>query len=196
MSKFMQSREPSKYEELCNTPSDINLHLPVLKRYAEQCGHVTEFGVRSVVSTYAFIEGNPKVIRSYDINQHPNMKPAIVLAKSKGIDLKFIIDDTLETEMEETDLLFIDTLHTGKQIAKELALHADKVKLFLGFHDVATFGFTDERPNLARNKYPATKAGEGLMPVIEKFLEEKHGEWDVDYFTKENNGLMILKRNP
>ncbi len=42
------------YNNLCNEKSDINEHLPTLKRYAEKCDHITEMGVRSVVSTWAF----------------------------------------------------------------------------------------------------------------------------------------------
>ena len=46
------------YEGLCSTPSDINEHLPTLKKYAEECEHITEMGVRWVVSTYALLMGN------------------------------------------------------------------------------------------------------------------------------------------
>ena len=53
-----------KYNELCVTPSDINEHLPTLKVYAEQCEHVTEMGVRGIVSTYALLMGKPKTMIS------------------------------------------------------------------------------------------------------------------------------------
>ena len=44
----------------CNLVSDINEHLPTLKRYAEDCDHITEMGVRWLVSTIAFMMGQPK----------------------------------------------------------------------------------------------------------------------------------------
>jgi len=56
------------YIEKCNTPSDINEHLPTLKKYAEECSHITEMGVRWVVSTYGLLMGKPKKMISYDIN--------------------------------------------------------------------------------------------------------------------------------
>ncbi|MGD9307318.1 MAG: glycosyltransferase family 4 protein, partial [Desulfobacterales bacterium] len=40
------------YSQKCETPSDINQHLPILRKYAAQCSHITEFGVRGVVSTW------------------------------------------------------------------------------------------------------------------------------------------------
>ena len=39
----------NKFKTLCETPSDINQHLATLRHYAEECDHVTEFGVRDVV---------------------------------------------------------------------------------------------------------------------------------------------------
>ena len=55
------------YKALCETPSDMNEHLPTLMHYASECKHVTEMGVRAVVSTYGLMMGKPAVMRSYDI---------------------------------------------------------------------------------------------------------------------------------
>jgi len=60
----------SIYENLCEVSSDINEHLPILKKYTENCNHVTEMGVRSIVSTWAFLAGNPNTLISYDINNN------------------------------------------------------------------------------------------------------------------------------
>jgi hypothetical protein len=59
-----------KYDELCATRSDINEHLPTLKQFAEKCEHITEMGVRGVVSTYAFLMGGPKKLIGYDIGEY------------------------------------------------------------------------------------------------------------------------------
>ena len=58
----------AKYNQLCITPSDINEHLPTLKKYAEQCNSIVEFGVRDGCSTYGLLAGRPKFMVSYDIN--------------------------------------------------------------------------------------------------------------------------------
>jgi hypothetical protein len=44
----------SKYNYMCQKESDINEHLPTLYKYATECEHITECGVRAVVSSYAF----------------------------------------------------------------------------------------------------------------------------------------------
>ena len=43
-----------KYFQLCDTPSDINEHLPTLFEYTKKCSSVLELGVRGCVSSYAF----------------------------------------------------------------------------------------------------------------------------------------------
>lgn len=47
----------AKYTHLCDWPSDINEHLPTLRRLARQCDTVAEFGVRGIVSTWALLKG-------------------------------------------------------------------------------------------------------------------------------------------
>ncbi len=173
------------YQELCITPSDINVHLPVLKEYAAQCSHVTEFGVRDCVSTYAFIEANPVALRCYDYCQHENMVDAQNYAASThGIDIAFVIASTLEAEIEPTDFLFIDTKHNYLQLNAELLRHADKAKKFIGFHDVVTFGLKNEFEEAGK---------QGLTPAIFEFLQRDRN-WQVDYYSYECNGLLILKR--
>ena len=47
----------NKYNQLCETPSDINEHLPTLYEYAKKCDSVIETGVRGCVSSYALVYG-------------------------------------------------------------------------------------------------------------------------------------------
>ena len=56
-----------RYQKLCKTFSDINEHLPTLKRYTQQCETVVEMGVRGIVSTWALLAGKPKTLVSIDI---------------------------------------------------------------------------------------------------------------------------------
>lgn len=67
------NRIEEKYQQHCNTPSDINEHLPTLRRYAEQCETVCELGVRGVVSTWAFLAAKCKKVIGVDIDWHPNV---------------------------------------------------------------------------------------------------------------------------
>lgn len=188
---FNVTPQVKDYQTLCRTPTDITAHLPVFKKYAEQCVHVTEFGVRDVVSTYAFIESGA-VIRSYDIEYSPNMQPALEYARKRAVDLKFIIRDTLyikdkagRSAIDETDFLFIDTLHIYKQLREELKLHGNRARKYLAFHDVFTYGYKDEVPN--------NSPVNGLLPAIFEFMENNQ-QWVVEHFSTNSNGLLILKR--
>ena len=173
------------YNFKCQTPSDINEHLPTLKRYTEECEHVTEMGVRWVVSTFAFMMGKPKKLISIDIDpveKHGiKTENLIELSKSVNVDFTFVVGDTTKIEIEETDFLFIDTLHTYNQLKKELELHANKSKKYIGFHDTTTFAQIGEYKEV------------GLWPAIEEFLITNEN-WVISEKFENNNGLTILKR--
>ena len=176
----------STFFQKCDEESDINQLLPILKKYADRCGHITEMGVRSVVSTFAFMVALPKKLISYDIESIENFGMSIEwltnLAKENGVDFKFILGDTTKIEIEETYFLFIDTLHIYPQLKKELELHANKVKKYIGFHDTTTFEFVGEDPS-----------HKGLWPAIQEFLDENK-DWVVAERFEHSNGLTILKK--
>jgi len=174
-----------KYHMLCNKKSDINEHLPTLKKYAAQCNHVTEFGVRWVVSTWALLAGKPKVLRSYDIKHPSTFKADITVlekaAKDEGVDFKFTLADVLTTEIEKTDLLFIDTWHVYKQLKRELELHAEKALRYIILHDTQTFGIKGE------------DGGEGIEKALKQFLAGNK-QWQIKEVYSNNNGLTVLER--
>lgn len=174
------------YEYRCNLVSDINEHLPTLKKYAEDCDHVTEMGVRWLVSTIAFMMGKPKKLISYDIdpleNWGINTNEVVELGKKNEIDFNFILGNTLELEIEETDLLFLDTDHTYKQLIGELTLHGNKSKKYIIFHDTTSFEFKGMNGDII-----------GLWPAIEEFMKDNR-HWVIAERFNNNNGLTILKR--
>jgi len=180
------------YLQKCNHPSDINEHLPTLKKYAEECEHITEMGVRWVVSTFAFMMGNPKTLISYDYDDTPNIGVVYELSEMAGINFRFEKADTRNLTIEETDFLFIDTLHHYDQLKIELELHGNKARKYIGFHDTTAFEFDGEiytnDPNAANRE-----EGKGLWKAIEEFLES-NPHWELHERFTNNNGLTILKR--
>lgn len=62
------------YTESRKVKSDINELLPHIVRFAQDVEHVTEFGVRDVVSTWALLAAYPKALRSYDIVTCPTLE--------------------------------------------------------------------------------------------------------------------------
>lgn len=165
--------------------SDINELFPVIREYASKCGHITEMGVRGVYSTYAFFSGRPKKMISYDIVTPKIMQEVVTLSHQNGIDFKFIEQDVLTVTIEETDLLFIDTLHTYKQLAEELRIHGNKSRKYLMFHDTHTFGVNDECETDCSKK--------GLKLAISEFIKD-NPHWALIYETDQSNGLTILER--
>lgn len=185
------------YENECVIPSDINEHLPTLLKYANECDHITEMGVRWVSSTWPLLLSNPKKMISYDIVKHPKIDEVIELANENKLNYQFIEDDVLKTNIEETDLLFIDTLHTYNQLICELELHSDKSKKYIILHDTTSFGSVDEVIyNHASSdiKNLETKK-QGLWTAVIDFLESDKGKnWQIHERHMNNNGLTILKR--
>ena len=173
------------YNRLCEQPSDINEHLPTLMKYASECEHITEMGVRSIVSTFALLMGEPKRMISYDINWANGIEAVIQWANVEGIDFDFRLADTTSLTIAETDLLFIDTLHNYNQLKKELELHSDKVKKYIIFHDTTSFELIGE-------SYEGKVDEKGIWYAIEELIEE--GKWEILERYTNNNGLTILQR--
>jgi len=85
-----------------------------------------------------------KPVVSVDIDYNDKVKELEEFCKINNIDWKFIQGDTRDIDIEETDLLFIDTLHNASMIKAELDRHHMKVKKYIAFHDVITFGEVGE----------------------------------------------------
>ena len=169
-----------EYKIKCETPSDINEHLPVLCELSRECNHITEMGVRAYVSTWAFLEGlkgrNGTLI---SIDSMPpeyyggNTVKVETSAKEMGVHFEFKHYSTLCIVIDPTDLLFIDTKHIYKQLKAELERHSDKAKKYIVLHDVVSC--KDE-----------------LIPAINELLAL--GKWKIkkEYFNC--NGLLILEQ--
>ena len=162
-------------------PSDINEHMETLRRLSSKCKHITELGVGEMVSSWAFLEGlraeGGKLV-SIDIKSPTeygvpleNIQEGCI---KEGIEFVFRLESSLMIEIEETDMLFIDTLHTYKQVSQELKLHADKAKKYIVFHDTES-------------------CKEDLLRAVSEFLEV-HPEWRETEHHTHNNGLTVLTR--
>jgi tetratricopeptide (TPR) repeat protein len=174
-----------EFAAAATTPSDIHEHLPVLYELAKECKHITEMGVRTGVSTRAFLRVDARLI-SYDIEEDQNVVNLINTARKVGKDATFIEADVLKIDIEETDLLFIDTWHTYEQLKQELSLHGNKSRKYLAFHDTNTFGLKNEGGE-------AYSTSQGLLPAIIEFLMD-NPHWRFKKFLTNNNGLTVLER--
>src|SRR3990167_2961134 len=103
-----------KYKQLCEIPSDINEHLPAIRKYALLCDTIIEMGVRGMVSTWALLAGYPLQMASLDIvdpKEHGgDVEGAHKEAKDEGVLWDFRKASSLDFRFRRTELLFIDTI--------------------------------------------------------------------------------------
>ncbi len=184
-----------EYNKRKQNTSDINEHLETLFNYGVKSKHITEFGSRFGDSTVALIHSKPKKMISYDLFKSDFIK------ELNEENYSFVQSDTLQVNIEETDLLFIDTLHRYFQLYNELGLHAKNVKKYIILHDTETYGEVDEPlyapqiPVKMSEKVIRTKA-KGLKQAISDFLNTtKEGKnWKIKEVFTNNNGLTVLER--
>ena len=194
MSKLTQTID-SLYKANCNEPSDINEHLPTLKKYASECSHVTEMGVRKGVSLTALLAARPEKTVGIDIILRDNVHKIKEIAESEQINFEYVLGDTRTMVIEPTDFLFIDTWHCYEQLKIELDRHHSKVNKYIGFHDTTSFAYKNEQdfPRWNPPLVKKVKEPKGLWPAIEEFLQE-HPEWTIKERFTNNNGLTILEK--
>jgi hypothetical protein len=154
----------ARFESACAFESDIHQHLPLLRKLAERCAHVTEFGTRwANGSTVAFLAAQPKTFITWDLEPaHIVSNRVAELCNMRGrTNFQPRVGNTLEITIEPTDLLFIDTWHTAKQCLSELERHCvpaeGRVRKYLVFHDAETFGVVGE------------DKGQGIRAAIRQF---------------------------
>jgi len=162
-------------------------YMEILRKYSEECEHITEFGINQVNSTYAFLAAKPKKLVSIDIDLHKRASKsipefnrknlwllwALKLAMNEGIDFVAIEGDDSKIDIEPTDLLFIDSKHTMGHLKLQLNKHKSLVSKYIIFHDTTLFR-------------------KQLMPPILELLRE--GDFEIVEHVKSSPGLMVIKR--
>lgn len=177
------------YAQARSTPSDIWEHLELLSRLASVCDHVTEFGTRWGVSTTAMLFGRPGAVVSYDIAPCGGVEALSAAAAEAGVAYAFHQADVLSVDIDDTDLLFIDTWHTFDQLTAELARHAGRARRYIVLHDTSTFGDRGE----GDGGDPAGPSVVGLWPAVAAFLRA-NGHWRLQSYHTHNHGLTVLER--
>jgi hypothetical protein len=144
-------------------------------RYAQQVDSIVEFGVYTGLSTCAWLAGNPKQLRSYDITDS-NLSVLDELkniAKENNIDFEFAIGNSLELNIEPCDLLFIDTVHKRDHCLAELDRHAKNARRYIVLHDPSDWP--------------------GVFEAVIIFLHHNR-EWHIIEHCNRDSGLVVLER--
>ena len=197
----------SKFNHLCNTPSDINEHLPTLCNYAKECESVFETGVRGVVSSWAFVFGllnNTNPTRRIFLNDITNCNIEELISQTQTLPIKidYAWQNNLTLNLDRTyDLTFIDTWHIYGQLKRELEKFSKITNKYIIMHDTTIDGEEgesirckwDTAEQSKKYGYPEEEIRKGLWPAVEEFLQE-HPEWTLKERFVNNNGLTILEK--
>ena len=197
----------ARYGLCSQLESDIYEHMHTLKRYAKECSTIAELGVRSVVSTWAFISGlssstsGERRLICLDVEPIPEERLLRWVCEQSGIQLQVIRGDSARTPVGVVDLLFIDTLHVEGHLKRELELHSEKVNKFIILHDTTTDGETGETARTGadisalsdKTGYSTQELSRGLMHAVRYFLA-RSPEWRIAEQYTNNNGLTVLAR--
>lgn len=171
------ARVQELYEQLKNTPEDLDQHMPKIRELAEKCEHVTDISHRRQ-SLIAIAAAQPEFIVSYNTQafsaELQNLSQMVPLQLDSRTSDKIV-------RIDETDMLFIDSFHTAEALGRELEEFGTKARRFIVMHDTHIYGNKGE------------DGGMGLMAAISKFVYD-HPDWFVAYHTAEQYGLTVLGR--
>lgn len=194
------------YFQAANQTSDINEHVPVLRNLSQDCSSVIEIGVRDMVSTWGLLLGlsESNSPHRYYLGIDLNAPPSHSLSAARSVSIRneitfeFWIANDMNIQIPNTELLFIDSLHTYCHLTYELENFSPYVSKYIAMHDTSEpwstvddseyHGDYSEYPN----SYDRTKRG--LWPAVEDFLAA-HPDWILHHRLFNNHGLTILKRS-
>lgn len=197
----------NKYTQLCNTPSDINEHLPTLCQLATECNSILELGVRGVVSSWAFTNG-------LLIGSTPNTKKTLFLNDLQICDIRELLEHTcidikyqwincldLEFNGGKFDMVFIDTWHVYGQLKRELEKFSKLSNKYIVMHDTTVDEYEgetircgmDAQEQSKSSGFPIEEILQGLGKAIDEFLIE-NPNWILKKKYINNNGLTILEK--
>jgi len=197
------------YEFKCKKPSDINQHLPTLKKYANQCQTIFETGVRGVVSSWALLLGLVENNQPNKLLYLNDISPCKIeelekVASQVGVKIKYQWKNNLELEFDDQqtfDMVFIDTWHVYAQLKRELAKFSQITNKYIVMHDTTVDEWQGETIRCRMNPdkqvkmsgFPKEEILRGLWPAIEEFLKE-NPQWKLKERFTNNNGLTILEK--
>lgn len=162
---------------LITMPRDLDQHLATLQKLASQCTHVTEFSKRRE-STPALMAA-PMVL-SYNIERDP-LQDRLRMLAGNGLVLEHK-PSTDVPAIPQTDMLFIDSIHTHKAALDELRKYGKSVAKFIVFHDTHTYGMRGEDGSSG-----------GLLSAMSDYIRE-NPEWFFSFHSPTQHGLTCITR--
>jgi predicted O-methyltransferase YrrM len=116
---------------------DMAPHVDTLKQYASAAKVIVEFGVRSAVSTWAFLDGLPEDGRMWSVDVIQSNVPPRVYGDQRWT---FLVGSDLDPKIRaqlpvQADLVFIDTSHEYAHTVQEMKIAAGFAPKVILMHD-------------------------------------------------------------
>jgi len=190
------------------TQGDINEHLVYLMKLSSECSSILECGVRTVVSSWAFLNGltlnkttTEKRMTSCDLELSSNIAELERVCIEHNINFNFFQGSDLELPMQPYDLIFIDTWHVYAQLKRELQKMHSYATKYIVMHDTEVDKIDGESirtgwntsVQAAESGFPEYEIRCGLERALKEFLIQ-HPEWKIKERFTHNNGLTVLER--
>lgn len=169
------------FEWTKSQPRDMEIHMDRFRELASKCEHVTAM-VKRREWDVALLAGRPKALRVY--TTEPNPVHEKLRSLCNGTDYRSTSADLLSlSEIEETDLLVIHTVHQADRLYAELDRFAPKVRRWIFLRSTGMYGELGE------------PSGPGLLPAMRRYLRERP-EWSVIEHKPEQYGYTLWSRDP
>ena len=150
------------YQDAIKESGDFSGHMETVWNLLQDCNHATEFGTGLGESSKIFLRKEGLIFHSYEIDPKPEIIKLFADAKAAGRDAHLHIADTTKVEIEETDILLVDSYHSYKQVFAELNLHGHKVRKYIVFHDTEKYGFIGQGYDRMEDNFEL-----GIIPAID-----------------------------
>ena len=180
---FTNIKEPffayDRFEEIKRNSSDINEHTDTIFNITKGCNTAVSLQIGKGDAAFSLLLGCHLHI---SVDPSPAQDTINFLNDYFGKKSIVIRQNTCEPiDIDNFDVLMVDSFHTAKNVEKELKAHAHKVNKFIIFHDTFLYGEVGD------------DGGEGIKKPIYEFLSNNQ-EWKIIHEANNNNGLIILAK--
>jgi hypothetical protein len=168
-----------RFEIIKNSVSDINEHVETIFNITKGCKTAVSLQIGKGDAAFSLLLGCQLHI---SVDPNPAQDTINFLNEYFGKKSIVIRQNTCESiDVENFDVLMVDSHHTAFNVEKELKAHAHKVNKFIIFHDTFLYGEIGD------------DGGEGIKKPIYEFLFNNQ-EWKMIHEANNNNGLIILAK--
>jgi hypothetical protein len=196
-----QPRQPTQspatiealFHRVKNNPRDLDQHADAIRGLAGEAEHVTAFVKRREWNPM-LAAGRPRELVVWQKEPHGGLQQlheAIVAAPEKdGRKIETYTTHeggdgsaSLTAEIEPTDLLILDTVHSSERLTAELDRHADKCRRRILVRSTGAFGVKAEGEDAP-----------GLFAAMRQFIED-NPEWFVARHEPKQWGWTLLSKD-